>query len=181
MKNTVLISGSGGQGIVSAGILLAQSAVEVGLHATFLPEYGPEQRGGSAKCTVILCDSAIVSPLPKQCMHLIAMNEQSFKKFGNQLKVGGNLFLNTNRVVSPVTREDVRIVSIPAEDIALEIGNIKTANIVMIGALLGATQLMEPKAYLASLAEKFADKNPDIMRQNTLAMERGYAIAAHNN
>ena len=81
MKFTLIISGSGGQGVMSVGISLASSAVEGGLHATFMPLYGPEQRGGSAKCTVIVSDEEIVSPLPRQSDGLIVMNETSFKKF----------------------------------------------------------------------------------------------------
>ena len=80
MKFTLIISGSGGQGVMSVGISLASSAVEGGLHATFMPLYGPEQRGGSAKCTVIVSDEEIVSPLPRQSDGLIVMNATSFKK-----------------------------------------------------------------------------------------------------
>ena len=87
-KFTLIISGSGGQDVMSIGMSLAGSAVEGGLHATFMPLYGPEQRGGSAKCTVIVSDSEIVSPLPKQSDGLIVMNETSFKKFTPELKPG---------------------------------------------------------------------------------------------
>ena len=110
MKFTLIISGSGGQGVMSIGMSLAGSAVEGGLHATFMPLYGPEQRGGSAKCTVIVSDGEIVSPLPKQSDGLIVMNETSFKKFTPELKPGGVLVRNTNRTTSALKRTDIEVV-----------------------------------------------------------------------
>ena len=97
MKKSLVVSGSGGQGVMSAGIMIAQTAVSAGKYATFLPEYGPEQRGGSAKCTVVVNDEEIISPLMAKCDTLITMNEQSFKKFGASLKAGGILIANTSR------------------------------------------------------------------------------------
>ena len=96
MKKSLIFSGSGGQGVVSAGVLTAKAAVDAGKQATFLPEYGPEQRGGSAKCTVVIDDDNIVSPLAKNCDILVAMNEQAFSKFKPQLKPGGIYLLNSN-------------------------------------------------------------------------------------
>ena len=88
MKQSFVFSGSGGQGIMSAGIMLAHAAIDMGKHATFLPEYGPEQRGGSAKCTVIISDGEIVSPLTKKCDNLVALNEQAYNKFADTVKQG---------------------------------------------------------------------------------------------
>ena len=87
MKQSFVFSGSGGQGVMSAGIMIAQTAVSAGKYATFLPEYGPEQRGGSAKCTVVVNDEEIISPLMAKCDTLITMNEQSFKKFGASVEL----------------------------------------------------------------------------------------------
>ena len=112
MKFTLIISGSGGQGVMSIGMSLSGSAVEGGLHATFMPLYGPEQRGGSAKCTVIVSDSEIVSPLPKQSDGLIVMNEASFKKFTPELKPGGVLVRNVNRTTSALKRTDIEVVEV---------------------------------------------------------------------
>ena len=181
MKNSLLISGSGGQGIVSAGILLAQSAAEAGKHATFLPEYGPEQRGGSAKCTVIISDGEIISPLPKKCLNFIAMNEQSYKKFGSQVKEGGLMLLNSNRVTSAVSRGDVRVISIPVDDIALEIGNPRAANIVMLGALIGATGIIPEEIFLKSLDEKFESKGEEVRQMNAAALRKGIELGINLN
>lgn len=176
MKKSLIFSGAGGQGVVSAGMMTAKAAVEGGKFATFLPEYGPEQRGGSAKCTVVIDDGAVISPLAKKCDILVCMNEQSFAKFGDRLKESGVLLLNSNRVTSEVKRKDVNVISLPVDDIAGEIGNPKAANIVIIGALIGATGIITEDEFLDSLKRKFASKAPAIMEMNTAALKRGVEI-----
>ncbi|MDR1629326.1 MAG: 2-oxoacid:acceptor oxidoreductase family protein [Oscillospiraceae bacterium] len=176
MKESLLLSGSGGQGIISGGFMLAESAVESDKHATFLPEYGPEQRGGSAQCTVTISDTEILSPLVKKCSSLIAMNEQAYKKFYTNLKAGGLMIINANRVTSEVTRKDVKVLSIPCDDIAVEIGNPKIAIIIMIGALLGASGILSKEAFLSSIEQKFAEKKPEVMEMNAIALQKGIDI-----
>lgn len=173
MKKSLIFSGSGGQGVVSAGMMTAKAAVEGGKFSTFLPEYGPEQRGGSAKCTVVIDDEPVVSPLAQKCDVLVCMNEQSFSKFKGRLREGGVLLLNSNRVTSAVERDDIEVISLPVDDIALEIGSPKTANIVIIGALIGATGIITEDEFLDSLKKKFAAKPPAIMEMNTVALKRG--------
>ena len=176
MKKSLIFSGSGGQGVVSAGMMTAKAAVEGGKYATFLPEYGPEQRGGSAKCTVVIDDDAVISPLAKKCDVLVCMNEQSFSKFKTQLKEGGVLLLNSHRVTSEVKRDDATVIALPVDDIAVEIGNPKAANIVIIGALIGATNIITEDEFLDSLKKKFASKAPSIMEMNTVALRRGVEL-----
>ena len=142
MKKSFVFSGSGGQGIMSAGIMLAHTAIDMNKHSTFLPEYGPEQRGGSAKCTVIISDDQIISPLPKKCDTLIAMNEQAYNKFSEDIKEGGLLVINSSRVISGVDRTDVTVVAVPVDDVALELGNVKMANTVCIYAFGSQTQIL---------------------------------------
>ena len=174
MKKSLVISGSGGQGVMSAGIMIAQTAVSAGKYATFLPEYGPEQRGGSAKCTVVVNDDEIISPLMAKCDTLITMNEQSFKKFGASLKAGGILIANTSRVLSEITREDITVVRVPADDIAVELGSIKCANIILIGALIGAEAgIITEEAMLNSLEAKFGSKKKEILDLNKAALAKG--------
>lgn len=177
MKKSTVFSGSGGQGIMSAGIMLAQAASEVGKSVTYLPEYGPEQRGGSAKCTVIINDEEIISPLIKKCDNLICMNEQSYKKFCGQLKEGGLLILNSNRVTSEVERTDVKVISLAVDDIAVELGNTKVANIIMLGALAGATGIITPEELAGSIKRKFASKKQAIVDLNLKALEKGLEAA----
>ena len=175
MKKSFVFSGSGGQGIMSAGITLAQTAIEMEKHSTFLPEYGPEQRGGSAKCTVIISDTEIVSPLTRKCDTLIAMNEQAYKKYADSIREGGLLIINSSRITEEINRDDVKVVAVPVDDIALELGNVKVANTVLIGALVGATGILSKEAIIASLEAKFKAKNPAIMTLNIAALEKGIA------
>lgn len=176
MKQSFVFSGSGGQGIMSAGIMLAHAAIDEAKHATYLPEYGPEQRGGSAKCTVIISDGEIVSPLTKKCDNLICMNEQAYRKFSSDLKAGGLLLLNSSRIKSEELRDDVKVLSVPVDDIALELGNVKVANIVLIGALIGATDIVSKEIFVQSLEEKFKTKKPGILELNMKALERGIEL-----
>ena len=175
MKKSLIFSGSGGQGVVSAGVMTAKAAVESGKYATFLPEYGPEQRGGSAKCTVVISDAEIISPLAKKCDILVCMNEQSFAKFNGQLKEGGILLINSNRVTSPVKREDITAISLPVDDIAVEVGNPRAANIVIIGALIGVSGIVSEAEFLDSLKKKFASK-PQALEMNAVALKKGIEI-----
>lgn len=177
MKQSFVFSGSGGQGIMSAGIMLAHAAIDEAKHATYLPEYGPEQRGGSAKCTVIISDGEIVSPLTKKCDNLICMNEQAYRKFSDDLKPDGLLVLNSSRIKNEEIREDVKVLSIPVDDIALELGNVKVANIVLIGALIGATDIVSKETFVKSLEEKFKSKKPEILEMNMKALEKGIELA----
>lgn len=176
MKYTLSISGSGGQGVMSVGMMLGESAVEGGLHATFMPLYGPEQRGGSAKCTVIISKEDIMSPLPKQSDGLIAMNEASFKKFNKELKPGGVLVLNSNRVTSKSRRTDIILLPVPADDLAQELGNSRVSNIILIGALLGYSEMMDPKLLMDSLEKKFADKGEKTVEVNRKALYKGVEL-----
>ena len=176
MKQSFVFSGSGGQGIMSAGITLAHTAIDMDKHATYLPEYGPEQRGGSAKCTVVISDDTIVSPLPKQCDNLIVMNGMAYAKFGEDVKEGGILLINSSRIKEPVERDDVTVISAPVDDIALELGNDKAANIILLGILIGATEVVSRETLVLSLEEKFKAKKPEILEMNIKALDRGIEI-----
>ena len=176
MKQSFVFSGSGGQGIMSAGITLAHTAIDMDKHATYLPEYGPEQRGGSAKCTVVISDDKIVSPLPKQCDNLIVMNGMAYAKFGEDVKKGGILLINSSRIKAPVERDDVRVIAAPVDDIALELGNDKAANIILLGILIGATDAVSRETLVSSLEEKFKEKKPEILEMNIKALDRGIEI-----
>ena len=176
MKNSFVFSGSGGQGIMSAGIMLAHAAIDMGKHATFLPEYGPEQRGGSAKCTVIISDDEIVSPLTKKCDNLVALNEQAYSKFSDSVKQGGNLIVNSSLVKSEISTDNANVIAVPVDDIALEVGSIKVANVVIIGVIIGATQIVSKEIFVKSLEEKFKEKKPEILEMNMKALEKGIAF-----
>lgn len=176
MKFTFMVGGSGGQGGMSMGMSLAASAVEGGKHATFMPLYGPEQRGGAAKCTVIVSDDVIISPLPKQVDGLIAMNELSFKKYIKELRPGGVLVRNINRTTSALKRDDVKCIDVAADDEAHALGSDKVASIVLTGAMIGYSDMMDPKIFMASLERKFASKGEAVVEVNRRALDRGLEI-----
>ncbi len=176
MKKSFVFSGSGGQGIMSAGITLAHTAIDMGKHSTYLPEYGPEQRGGSAKCTVIISDGEIISPLPKKCDNLIIMNEVAYRKYADSVKPGGILLINSSRITEPVERDDVTVIAAPVDDIAIELGNVKAANIILLGILIGSTGIVNRETLVASLEDKFKTKKPEILEMNIKALDRGIEI-----
>lgn len=176
MKKSFVFSGSGGQGIMSAGIMLAHTAIDMGKHATYLPEYGPEQRGGSAKCTVVISDDEIVSPLPRLCDNLIAMNSQALAKFGSDIKDGGLLLANSNRISDTSEVTNATVISAPVDDISLEVGSDKTANIVLLGILIGATGIVSKETLILSLEDKFKDKKPEILDMNIKALDKGIEL-----
>ncbi len=176
MKKSFVFSGSGGQGIMSAGITLAHTAIDMGKHATYLPEYGPEQRGGSAKCTVVVSDDTIVSPLPRQCDNLIVMNAQAYAKYIDNLKSGGVLVANSSRIANTNDRDDITVIAAPVDDVAIELGSVKTANIVLLGILIGATGIVGRETLADSLKEKFAQKKPEVLEMNMKALDKGIEI-----
>lgn len=176
MKTSFVFSGSGGQGIMSAGMTFAHTAIDMGKHSTYLPEYGPEQRGGSAKCTVIISDTDIISPLVKKCDNLIVMNEVAYEKYALSVKEGGILLINSSRIVSPVERDDVTVIAAPVDDIAIGLGSIKAANIVLLGILIGATGIVDRQTLASSLEKKFKSKKPEILEMNIRALDEGIEI-----
>ena len=176
MKKSFVFSGSGGQGIMSAGITLAHTAIDMGKHSTYLPEYGPEQRGGSAKCTVVISDGDIVSPLPSKCDNLIVMNEQAYRKYSDSVKENGIILVNSSRIKEPIERDDVTVIAAPVDDIALELGTVKAANTVLLGVLIGSTGIVDRETLLKSLEDKFKAKKPEILELNIKALDRGIEI-----
>lgn len=176
MKQSFVFSGAGGQGIMSAGITLAHTAIDMGKHSTYLPEYGPEQRGGSAKCTVVISDDEIVSPLPAKCDNLIVMNPLALAKYSDSVKKGGIILVNSSRIKEEIERDDVKVISAPVDDIAIELGTVKAANTVLLGVLIGATEVVNKETVVSSLEDKFKAKKPEILELNMRALEKGIEI-----
>jgi len=153
MKKSILISGMGGQGVVSIAMLLADCAAKTG-YAACLPEHGPEQRGGYSRCTVTLSDEEILSPMPKKYDYIIAMDDLSAKKFAAQLVPCGLMILNADLTApSPGANK----LFVPAESIAADLGSPRSFNVVLLGALIGASNLLPEALIVEALAEKFGD------------------------
>ena len=172
MKNAIIFSGSGGQGIMSMGIMLAQSAVESGKHAVYLPSYGAEQRGGSAKCVVIIDDEEIVSPMTKYAGTFVALSDTGYNKFIDELEPGGLLIYDSALVTSRIERDDITAVGIPAGDIALEVGSPKVANVI-----IGLMGIVSQETFQQSLDLKFAKKSEEVRALNRKALQAGIDYA----
>jgi 2-oxoisovalerate ferredoxin oxidoreductase beta subunit len=170
------ISGFGGQGILFAGIALAEAGMREGLQVSWIPSYGPEMRGGTAHCHVRLSRHDIASPLINRPSTVIAFNEPSVEKFVGELLPGGLLMINSSMVTEKPTRTDIRVIEVPATDAAKELGNPKVANMVMLGAYLQATKAVNDDSVLSALAEH--GLRADLIEINRKALAAGRALAA---
>ncbi len=175
----VIIAGFGGQGIMLAGKLLAQTAMKAGKEVTYMPSYGAEMRGGTSNCMVIVADEPIACPTISKPSSLIIMNKASLTKFAPRLNAGGVLVMNSSLIDSEPGElaEGCKVLAIPADDIAVELGNQKVANMVAVGAYLQAKELFSPDAAAACLAETIAQRYHKMLPVNTEALRRGAEFA----
>jgi len=180
MYQGIRIAGFGGQGVISAGVLLAQAGIVEGKEVSFFPSYGAEMRGGTANCSVVISDEEVTTPIVSVPDTVIVMNEPSLAKFEPMLKAGGILIINTSLVNSKPTRKDVRIVNVACNDIAAKLGNSKTLNMVMLGAYAKATGAVKPDSIIAALPKVYKKlaKKPEVMALNAKALEAGAQAVA---
>jgi 2-oxoglutarate ferredoxin oxidoreductase subunit gamma len=175
MQKEVIIAGFGGQGVLFAGQLLSYTAMDEGKEVTWIPSYGPEMRGGTANCTVVISDEEIGSPLVKNPTAVIAMNLPSLEKFEDLVKEGGTLVVNSSMVNREVSRDDIKVVNVPANEIAGEIGSERASNIVLIGALLANLDLLPIEAIEKSLAAHLPERHKKLLPVNIEALHKGAA------
>ncbi len=176
----VTIAGFGGQGIILAGKLLAQTAMMAGKEVTYMPAYGAEMRGGTANSMVIIADEPIASPVVSRPNTLIAMNKASLIKFGPRIKSGGLLLMNGSLIGGELEGIDVsvRVLNVPCDDLAVEMGNPKVANMVAIGAYLETRGLFGTAAAGKALPEVLAARYHKTLPLNEAALARGAEYAA---
>lgn len=168
-------AGSGGQGVLMIGQILAYSAMKENKEVTFLPSYGPEMRGGTANCTVIISDKQVSCPMIYEADIVVAMTPPSLLKYESLLKPNGTLFINTSLVDVKPSRSDIEIINIPANDIATEIGNFRSANIVMLGAINHHLNLVKHETIKDVLKQKvFAGRKASLFDINWQAYNYGY-------
>jgi 2-oxoglutarate ferredoxin oxidoreductase subunit gamma len=175
MHNEIVMAGFGGQGVLLIGKLLAYAGMGAGHEVTWLPSYGPEMRGGTCNCTVVLSDQPIGSPITKRPHVLIALNLPSLDKFESAVQPGGIIVVNTSLVTRLPKRTDVTVVPVAANEIAKEVGSVKAANMVALGAYLGASGLVDTKSVESTLAEAFAGRQK-LIDLNKSALQRGFEI-----
>ena len=176
MERNLMVAGFGGQGVMTLGKFLAEAACDsTDKNVTFFPSYGAEQRGGTANCYVVISDDDIGAPLGDSMDDLIVMNDPSLQKFLYKLIPGGTLFINSSIVKSEITRTDIKVVSAPVTEMALDMGNAKVLNIIMLGVYTGYTQVVPAEVVWDTIARKLG-KKPALLPLNRQAFEAGLKI-----
>ena len=176
METNLCVAGFGGQGVMTLGKFLGESVCSsTDKNVTFFPSYGAEQRGGTANCFVVISDEKIGAPLGSVMDDLIVMNDASLAKFLPTLKAGGNLFINSSIVKSEITRDDITVVKAPVTELALEMGNAKVLNVIMLGVYVGFTEVIEPAIVWNTIEHKLASK-PKLLPLNKQAFEKGLEL-----
>ena len=173
MSLSVIMSGFGGQGVMSMGQLLAYASLYEGKEATWLPSYGPEMRGGTANCTVIVADEPVASPLVSRPDACVVMNRPSLDRFEPTVKPGGLLLVNSSLCDKPPTRTDLRIISLPATDLAAELGDTRVANMVALGGLLAAEPVVTIASVVDALKKALPPHRQHLIPLNEKALELG--------
>jgi len=176
MEKNIIVSGFGGQGTLFAGQVLAYAALDAGKHVTWIPSYGPEMRGGTARCTVTISDDPIGSPLTRNPAIVLAMNLPSLDKYEPLVQSGGLMIANSSLINRELNREDVRAFYIPAAEMAEEIGNSRLSNMVMVGALLEAEEVLPLEVVKQALEEHLPERHHKTLPSNFKAMDQGAAF-----
>ncbi|OGR63080.1 MAG: 2-oxoacid:ferredoxin oxidoreductase subunit gamma [Elusimicrobia bacterium GWB2_63_22] len=173
MYQGIKISGFGGQGVISAGYLLAQAGMMEGKEVSFFPAYGAEMRGGTANCSVVVASDEVTTPIVTSPDTAIVLNEPSLAKFEPAVKPGGLLIINSSLVNSKATRTDIKVLYVPCNEIAGEIGNPKAMNMVALGAFAAATGAMTIDAIARAMPKVYKKLKPEVIELNVKALRRG--------
>ncbi len=177
MQKELIIAGFGGQGVLFGGQVVAYAAMDTGREVTWIPSYGPEMRGGTANCTVVIADEEIGSPLVEHPGLAVALNLPSFDKYEEILAKGGTLVVNQSMVDRAQKRRDIKVVFVPCNQIAEEIGERRLINMVAIGALLTALPDLTLEDVEKTLAAHMPARHTDLLAKNCEALRRGFEAA----
>ena len=176
MKKEIIISGFGGQGVLSMGKILAYSGLMEDKEVTWMPAYGPEQRGGTANVTVIVSDERISSPILSRYDIAIVLNQPSLDKFLPKIKPGGILIYDSYGIINPPTREDINVYRIDAMDKAAELKNSKVFNMIVLGGLLQVAPVVSDKGVEKALYKTLPERHHGLIPLNMQAIEEGGKI-----
>lgn len=169
-----IFAGFGGQGVMLMGQILSYAGMIEGKNVTWIPSYGPEMRGGTANCTVVVSDEPVASPVVDKAEVVVAMNIPSMIKFQDYLVKDGYFFLNKSVIDrEPDRKDDVKMYEIECNEIADKLGNLKIANMVMLGAVIGATKIVSKESVFKALEKKLTGKKVELMEINKKAIEEG--------
>lgn len=173
----ILIAGFGGQGVMSMGQLIAYAGMKEGKYVSWLPSYGPEQRGGTANCAVVVSGEQVGSPLVSQPTTAIVLNNPSYDKFEPTVRPGGLLIVNASLISKLSERTDIKVVNINATELANELGNPKIANMILLGAFLEITGILSDDSILEALKKVLSPEKHSLLEINKRALERGRSSA----
>jgi 2-oxoglutarate ferredoxin oxidoreductase subunit gamma len=176
-EERIIIAGFGGQGVLMLGKLLAAAGMAEGKHVTWLPSYGPEMRGGTANCHVIISDEEIGAPIVSEATGLIAMNLPSLDRFESSVLPGGWLLVNSSLIPRGPVRRDLRVLAIPVNEIAQREGSPRVANVVMLGACLALCHPVGKASVAAAIGEVLGQSKRHLLDINLNALEAGLAFA----
>ena len=176
MLDEIVFAGFGGQGVLLMGRLIVYAGMLEGKHVAWMPSYGPEMRGGTANCTVIISSDEIASPVVPNPMTLVAMNKPSLDKFESEVEKDGTIIINESLISQSVKRDDVQVLKVPANDIANELGNLRVANMVVLGAYVAKKKSVKMETIFQALDKMLGKKSEKIMKLNKEALKRGEKI-----
>ena len=173
MMDKILLAGFGGQGVMFIGKILTYAGMLDGRQVCWIPSYGPEMRGGTANCSVIISDDEIHSPVIEQADAGIVLNQPSFEKFLPRIKAGGALVVNSSIISLDTYREDIDTIALPAGDLANDIGNTTLANMVCLGALLPHLTTVNFASVEKAINSVVGDSKPELCALNMTAIKKG--------
>ena len=175
MEKRMIIAGFGGQGVLLIGQLIAYAGMLADTEVSWMPSYGPEMRGGSANCAVVVSDEPVASPKVEEADLVIAMNRPSMELFEKALVPGGVLIYNSSLIDVKPTRQDIQVVAVPCNDIANDLGSLRSTNMVMLGAYAGVTGEYSVDTLMGALRHKLGPSKEKFMPANQKAIEAGMA------
>jgi 2-oxoglutarate ferredoxin oxidoreductase subunit gamma len=178
MERSTIFSGFGGQGLLFAGTVLARAAMAEGKEVLWIPSYGPEMRGGTAYCTVIVGDEPIGSPIVDRADAAVVLNPPSLARFEGVVAANGLLVMNTSLIEAEVSRADLEVVAIPCTGLAKEAGDDRLVSVVALGALIARRPLVSPADVRDAMTAIVSAKRPEILAADLAAFEAGYRAAS---
>lgn len=179
MQTEIVVAGFGGQGVLFTGQLLAYAGMDEGREVTWIPSYGPEMRGGTANCTVVISNEEIGSPMVEHPSAVIVMNLPSLDKYETMVKPGGVLVVNESMVDRQVERKDIKVISIKANEIAEKLGDKRMTNMVLLGALIANLPVLPVEAIEKALKGHLPERHHKLLPQNYKALREGALFKAN--
>jgi 2-oxoglutarate ferredoxin oxidoreductase subunit gamma len=177
MTYEIIFAGFGGQGVLSMGQVLAYAGLVEKKEVSWMPSYGPEMRGGTANCIVIVSDKRISSPIISKFDVVVALNQPSLDKFESTVKPGGTILYDSTNIIKPPTRNDIKIVPIPASEAAVQMKNTKVMNMIVLGGLLGVHDILSFDSVMDALKKVLPERYHHLLPLNKQALLRGKELA----